>query len=594
LVFYLTVVEDQMINVTIPQLDADLKPRITVFGVGGAGGNAVNNMIKSNLEGVDFVIGNTDAQALKGSLCDRRLQLGANLTRGLGAGSKPDVGRAAAEEQMDEIVSYLDNSNMVFITAGMGGGTGTGAAPVIARAARERNILTVGVVTKPFHFEGAHRMRLAESGIAELQQYVDTLIIIPNQNLFRIANEKTTFADAFKMADDVLHSGVRGVTDLMVMPGLINLDFADIRSVMTEMGKAMMGTGEASGDRRAIEAAEAAISNPLLDDVSMKGARGVLINITGGYDMTLFEVDEAAHRVREEVDPDANIIFGSTFDPSMEGVMRVSVVATGIESASMTMTRPANPPSLSLVSDRVQPPAGGGLTRKPTTVPGLTAAAPARAAEPAPQPHHVQQPQHAPMAATASAAPQPAPLPLTMPAAVAPQAPVASQPSYGQAPMTHGSAAVQMEPQPVVPTPAPQSYQTAAPQAHQVAAPQTHQVAAPQQGDRFIAPRPMDGGPRATFAAPPAAQPTQDAPEAQVRRRLSLFERVTGIGRRREEPAPAPVAPPAPQQRAPQAPTYAEPPQHHGMQPSAGVKPAPASAEDDHLDIPAFLRRQAN
>ncbi|HRQ82305.1 MAG TPA: cell division protein FtsZ, partial [Azospirillaceae bacterium] len=348
-----------MINVSIPQLDTELKPRITVFGVGGAGGNAVNNMIKSNLEGVDFVIGNTDAQALKGSLCDRRLQLGANLTRGLGAGSKPDVGRAAAEEQIDEIVSYLDNSNMVFITAGMGGGTGTGAAPVIARAARERNILTVGVVTKPFHFEGAHRMRLAESGIAELQQYVDTLIIIPNQNLFRIANEKTTFADAFKMADDVLHSGVRGVTDLMVMPGLINLDFADIRSVMTEMGKAMMGTGEASGDRRAIEAAEAAISNPLLDDVSMKGARGVLINITGGYDMTLFEVDEAAHRVREEVDPDANIIFGSTFDPSMEGVMRVSVVATGIESAAMAHARPLHPPSLSLVSDRVQPPAGG-------------------------------------------------------------------------------------------------------------------------------------------------------------------------------------------------------------------------------------------
>ncbi len=337
-----------MINVTIPQIEPELKPRITVFGVGGAGGNAVNNMIKSNLEGVDFVVGNTDAQALKGSLCEKRLQLGTATTRGLGAGSKPDIGRASAEEQMDDIVQFLEGANMVFITAGMGGGTGTGAAPVIARAARERGLLTVGVVTKPFHFEGAHRMRLAEGGIAELQQYVDTLIIIPNQNLFRIANEKTTFADAFKMADDVLHSGVRGVTDLMVMPGLINLDFADIRSVMTEMGKAMMGTGEASGERRAIEAAEAAISNPLLDDVSMKGARGVLINITGGYDMTLFEVDEAANRVRDEVDPDANIIFGSTFDASLDGTMRVSVVATGIDAAAMSNPRALHPVNLSL------------------------------------------------------------------------------------------------------------------------------------------------------------------------------------------------------------------------------------------------------
>lgn len=334
-----------------------------MFGVGGAGGNAVNNMIKSNLEGVDFVVGNTDAQALKGSLCEKRIQLGTGTTRGLGAGSKPDVGRASAEEQIDEIVQYLEGSNMVFITAGMGGGTGTGAAPVIARAARERGILTVGVVTKPFHFEGGHRMRLAEGGIAELQQYVDTLIIIPNQNLFRIANEKTTFADAFKMADDVLHSGVRGVTDLMVMPGLINLDFADIRSVMTEMGKAMMGTGEAGGERRAIEAAEAAISNPLLDDVSMKGARGVLINITGGYDMTLFEVDEAANRVRDEVDPDANIIFGSTFDSSLDGVMRVSVVATGIDAAAMSNPRTLHPVNLSLVGDRAKKPgAPGNLT----------------------------------------------------------------------------------------------------------------------------------------------------------------------------------------------------------------------------------------
>ncbi|MCR5224885.1 MAG: cell division protein FtsZ [Alphaproteobacteria bacterium] len=312
-----------------------LKPKITVFGVGGAGGNAVNNMIRSNLEGVDFVVANTDAQALLQSLCERRIQLGLEITGGLGAGARPDVGRASAEEAIDDIVSYVKNSNMVFITAGMGGGTGTGAAPVIARIAKEHGVLTIGVITKPFHFEGTNRMRIAEKGIDELQQYVDTLIVIPNQNLFRVANERTTFADAFKMADDVLRSGVQGVTDLMVMPGLVNLDFADIKTVMSEMGKAMMGTGEAEGDKRAIDAAEAAISNPLLDDVSMKGARGILINITGGYDMTLYEVDEAANRIREEVDPEANIIFGSTFNEKMNGRMRVSVVATGIDAAAV-------------------------------------------------------------------------------------------------------------------------------------------------------------------------------------------------------------------------------------------------------------------
>src|SRR5271170_793150 len=329
-----------MINIRMPETDAPLHPRITVIGVGGAGGNAVNNMIRSNLEGVEFLVCNTDAQALNYSAADRRIQLGLNITRGLGAGSRPDVGRAAAEEALEELFSYLEGSNMVFITAGMGGGTGTGAAPVIARAAREHNILTVGVVTKPFQFEGAHRMKTAEAGIQELQQYVDTLIVIPNQNLFRIANEKTTFADAFKMADEVLHSGVRGVTDLIVMPGLINLDFADIRTVMSEMGKAMMGTGESEGEERALKAAEAAISNPLLDDVSMKGARGVLINITGGYDMTLFEADEAASRIREEVDPNANIIFGATFNQSLEGKIRVSVVATGIDAMQMAESKP--------------------------------------------------------------------------------------------------------------------------------------------------------------------------------------------------------------------------------------------------------------
>lgn len=312
-----------------------LKPKIIVIGIGGAGGNAVNNMIESDLKGVEFVVANADAQALAQSLCERRIQLGLEITRGLGAGARPDVGRAAAEEAVEEVVANIKNSNMVFITAGMGGGTGTGAAPVIARLAKEMGILTVGVVTKPFHFEGTNRMRLAEKGIEELQQYVDTLIVIPNQNLFRVATEKTTFADAFKMADRVLRSGVQGVTDLMVMPGLINLDFADIKTVMSEMGKAMMGTGEAEGDRRAIMAAESAISNPLLDDVSMKGARGILINITGGYDMTLYEVDEAANRIREEVDPDARIIFGSTFDEKMNGQMRISVVATGIEAAAV-------------------------------------------------------------------------------------------------------------------------------------------------------------------------------------------------------------------------------------------------------------------
>jgi len=329
-----------MLNLRMETQENRLKPKITVIGVGGAGGNAVNNMITSNLEGCEFLVCNTDAQALEGSVSSQKIQLGVGVTRGLGAGANPQVGGAAAEESIHDIMGHLEGSNMVFVTAGMGGGTGTGAAPVIAQAAREQGILTVGVVTKPFHFEGSNRMKLAEAGIEEMQKYVDTLIIIPNQNLFRIANEKTTFSDAFCMADEVLQSGVRGVTDLMIMPGLINLDFADIRSVMAEMGKAMMGTGEAEGDRRAVEAAEAAISNPLLDDVSMKGARGVLINITGGSDMTLFEVDEAANRIRDEVDPNANIIFGSTFDENTNGKMRVSVVATGIEASDIKQPAP--------------------------------------------------------------------------------------------------------------------------------------------------------------------------------------------------------------------------------------------------------------
>ena len=330
------------INISVPESEAniELKPKITVIGIGGAGGNAVNNMIEKELSGIEFVAANTDSQALKQSKAGSVLQLGATVTEGLGAGSKPDIGRLAAEESLGSIMSELDNSHMVFLAAGMGGGTGTGAAPVIAKAARERGILTVAVVTKPFQFEGSHRMCLAEEGIKELEQYVDTLIIIPNQNLFRIATEKTTFSDAFGMADEVLYSGIRGITDLMVMPGLINLDFADIRTVMAEMGKAMMGTGEASGERRALDAAEAAIANPLLDDISMFGAKGVLINITGGPDITLFEVDEAANHIRSQVDDNAYIIIGSAFDKDLEGVMRVSVVATGIQTEVKQVQKP--------------------------------------------------------------------------------------------------------------------------------------------------------------------------------------------------------------------------------------------------------------
>ena len=320
------------LNLTIPQTThTDFSPRITVIGVGGGGTNAVDNMIAANLQGVEFVVANTDAQQLMHSRADRRIQLGPHITQGLGAGAKPEIGKAAAEEAADELYRHLDGAHMVFITAGMGGGTGTGAGPVIARMARERNILTVGVVTKPFGFEGVRRARCADQGIDELQKFVDTLIVIPNQNLFRMANERTTWKDAFKMADQVLYMGVRGVTDLMMAPGLVNLDFADIRTVMAEMGKAMMGTGEADGDNRAIRAAEAAISNPLLEDTSMSGARGLLINITGGDDLTLFEVDQAANRIREEVDEEANIIFGSAIDPELQGRIRVSVVATGID-----------------------------------------------------------------------------------------------------------------------------------------------------------------------------------------------------------------------------------------------------------------------
>ncbi len=360
------------INLTIPDIQ-ELKPRITVFGCGGAGGNAVNNMIESGLDGVDFVVANTDAQALALSKAQRIIQLGVGVTEGLGAGSHPEVGRAAAEESWDEINDHLSGSHMVFITAGMGGGTGTGAAPVVARAAREQGILTVGVVTKPFNFEGNRRARLAEDGIDELHRHVDTLIVIPNQNLFRVANEKTTFADAFAMADQVLFSGVACITDLMVKEGLINLDFADVRAVMRGMGKAMMGTGEASGEDRARHAAEAAIANPLLDDVSMHGARGLLISITGGPDLTLYEVDEAASRIREEVDVDANIILGATYDPNLNGTIRVSVVATGTDATMVQALEPAKPHA----------------SRTPLSVKRHIPVEPTRAAAPAPAPEPV-------------------------------------------------------------------------------------------------------------------------------------------------------------------------------------------------------------
>ncbi len=502
----------------------DLKPRITVIGVGGAGGNAVNNMIRAQLEGVEFVVANTDAQALSHSRAQRRVQLGVTITQGLGAGSRPDVGRVAAEEAMEQLMEEIRGSNMAFIAAGMGGGTGTGAAPVIARAAREQGILTVGVVTKPFHFEGSHRMKVAEAGIEELEQFVDTLIIIPNQNLFRVANERTTFADAFKMADDVLHSGVRGVTDLMIMPGLINLDFADIRAVMSEMGKAMMGTGEAEGERRALQAAEAAISNPLLDDMSMKGARGVLINVTGGPDMTLFEVDEAANRVRSEVDSDAFIIFGSTFDDTLEGRMRVSVVATGMSTAAAE--RPA--PVVLNLADAI-----GGERQLAA---GMSGAASALRAS-----------------AGVSASPM--------------------------APLSAGGASRSVaadETQGL--TPAAQVSEAAAAEEEQEDA-----------GDVFIPPAPIGrtaADRQRESAVAGSARPAEPATGA-IPRVAHLFARVTGAGRTTRTKADSA---PEPSVEAPAGPERQR--RLGGMNPEERL-PASQSSED-LLDIPAFLRRQAN
>ncbi|MEW5729906.1 MAG: cell division protein FtsZ [Pseudomonadota bacterium] len=531
----------------LPGAPAELKPRITVIGVGGAGGNAVNNMITSKLEGVEFIVANTDAQAISQSRTERRIQLGTNATQGLGAGSRPDIGRMAAEESLEEIVAQLSGSNMVFITAGMGGGTGSGAAPVIARAARDQGILTVGVVTKPFHFEGAHRMRTAEGAIEELSQYVDTLIIIPNQNLFRVATERTTFADAFKMADDVLYSGVRGVTDLMIMPGLINLDFADIRTVMSEMGKAMMGTGEAEGEKRAIEAAEAAISNPLLDDTSMKGAKGVLINITGGMDMTLFEVDEAANRIRDEVDPDANIIFGSTFDDKLNGKMRVSVVATGIATEAAQQPKPT---VISLVGAQAAAPKAAQPAQpafRPTVV---TAAAGAAA---------VRQPE--PVIARAPVQPVMAPAPVTATAAQArieePVAETVAAPEPQPEP-----EAVRAEPQlrlePTFTRPAARSFSEP-------------DMGALGKAVADIAETTVAAAPQPTARPQPAA--TREEP-----RRAGLFDRFMS---RRPAAKDEPVAPVATQPAAQPQPRMA-----------ASQPAAPRGGED--YDIPAFLRRQAN
>ncbi len=562
------------INFTAPEAEVDLKPRIVVVGVGGAGGNAVNNMIRSNLEGVEFVVANTDAQALKHSQADRKIQLGADVTRGLGAGARPEIGRDAAMESLDDALEHLTGANMVFITAGMGGGTGTGAAPVLAEACRDHGMLTVGVVTKPFHFEGAHRMRAAEQGIEELQQFVDTLIIIPNQNLFRVANEKTTFADAFKMADDVLYSGVRGVTDLMVMPGLINLDFADIRTVMSEMGKAMMGTGEADGDNRAILAAESAISNPLLEDVSMKGARGVLINITGGPDMTLFEVDEAANRIREEVDADANIIFGSTFEENLEGKMRVSVVATGIESEAGVSPRP--------------------LTQRASVTP----LRPRKVEAPAEEVAEVSE-------VVAEADPYDAGHVAEVEEVAETAEMMAAEPEATHEPMPETE---EYDPEPALfDDPPAQTAQPAAAEmeAEKPAQPGTPEAVRPK--DAFIPPRPvrpeeLKRGP-AREAEPFREADMMNGGDGQrPRGKTSLFSRVTGLGLGHAKTAPSKPnepslmrgeAKPAEQQR-PAAPRPMPAQRTVEAAKPAEADLAPSKAEEEMLEIPAFLRRQAN
>jgi cell division protein FtsZ len=567
-------------NLQAPDI-RELKPRITVFGVGGAGGNAVNNMIEAGLDGVDFVCANTDAQALALSRASRIIQMGLQVTEGLGAGSQPEVGRAAAEEVIDEIRDHLAGAHMVFITAGMGGGTGTGAAPAIARVARDMGILTVGVVTKPFQFEGHRRMRMAEAGISELNEAVDTLIVIPNQNLFRVANETTGFADAFGMADQVLYSGVACITDLMVRPGLINLDFADVRAVMRGMGKAMMGTGEAQGEKRALTAAQAAINNPLLDDVSMKGARGLLISITGGRDMKLYEVDEAATRIREEVDSEANIIVGATFDESLEGIVRVSVVATGIDKPQTTQAEMDETDArIAQVAERLKAEAR------------LRSAAPARQAPAMPAQAPVEQPME-----------------MRMPISIDTQArDTQARDSHARASLSEGIRIEPAQPRPVM---------TAAPE------PMMQHEPAPMLEDSFIPPMP-ERSVRPTrmpriedlpmpaqnqIAANRSVQAGPAAPSPADQKRMSLMQRLAavGFGRKDEEmqepqPMPARQAPPAPAMaQAPSAahaeymrrpaPPAARPPQ--GQLDQLGRSAPNRASEEDHLEIPAFLRRQA-
>ncbi len=597
------------IKLNMPKTQPDLKPRITVIGVGGAGGNAVNNMINAKLEGVEFVAANSDAQALSHSVAERKIQLGRNITQGLGAGSRPDIGRAAAEESIDEIVEHVQGANMAFVTAGMGGGTGTGAAPVIARAAREQGVLTVGVVTKPFQFEGINRMRLAESGIEELQQYVDTLIIIPNQNLFRVANDKTTFAEAFKMADDVLHSGVRGVTDLMVMPGLINLDFADVRQVMSEMGKAMMGTGEAEGEKRAMEAAEAAISNPLLEDSSMAGARGILINITGGPDLTLFEVDEAANRIRDEVDPEAHIIFGSTFEDDLEGRIRISVIATGIDVEADV--RP-HPTVLSLVTNsddavaRSQESDDGGLAVPSGAQAGAQAVAEPTLFVPDVLPAAPFVPPSGPMAfavgQTAHAVATPAAMPeaginaaepfLPPPPtqAVATPQPLARPEPFAEAAMANGAAAVAKD-RTSRPTLFERMTGTGRARAAKASTP-----AYPAPPAAMVEPMPEAAAVMETVKAPDEPD-DMDLPEAPN----PLENLGTPESLETPETQPPTVSEPAaqPQTAEPEttepeaaAPIKAAEQRHLSeIDNGAGGK---AGIEEDLLDIPAFLRRQAN
>ena len=552
------------LNLTMPDAQQELRPRITVFGVGGAGGNAVDNMIDKQLEGVEFVIANTDAQALQGSKAKSKIQMGARVTEGLGAGARPSVGAAAAEETIEEIVDHLAGSHMCFITAGMGGGTGTGAAPIIAQAARELGVLTVGVVTKPFQFEGAKRMRQAEEGVEVLQKVVDTLIIIPNQNLFRLANERTTFTEAFSMADDVLYQGVKGVTDLMVKPGLINLDFADVRAVMDEMGKAMMGTGEASGEDRAREAAEKAIANPLLDEISLVGAKGVLINITGGYDLTLFELDEAATLIREKVDPHANIIVGSTLDPTMENTMRVSVVATGIDAETMPREIPVpRRKSINAVGEAQEE-------------------LPAPAYQPKIEAEHYEEAQ------------------ATYDDAAYDDQPHYEQ-GYGDAQETYAAPQPVYRPDAVTDAPARPSFAARAPE-----------PAAPVQDDMFVAPKGRPAGQpsaealarlrsavsetRAQTQASDISTPSRAAGgEKRGFGINSLINRMTGQQGQEEAPAVRPTDPramepaPAPRPVRPQV-AVSTPNPAPRVRPEASL----ASDDQDRVEIPAFLRRQAN